>query len=52
MGGIQMQTKQKLKLKQSRYTPWRRVGEEEVELLLILDLGDGVSGQRHAPAAL
>jgi hypothetical protein len=50
MGGIQMQTKQKLKLKQFCYTPWRRVGEEE--LLLILDLGDGVSGQHHAPAAL
>jgi hypothetical protein len=25
--------------KQSRYTPWRRLGGEEVELLLILDLG-------------
>jgi hypothetical protein len=42
------------KVKQSRYTPWRRLGGEEVQLLLILDLGNrrGVSGQRHAPAAL
>jgi hypothetical protein len=29
----------KLKLKLSRYTPWRRLGEEEIQLLLILDLG-------------
>jgi hypothetical protein len=28
-----------LKVKQSRYTPWRRLGGEEVQLLLILDLG-------------
>jgi hypothetical protein len=27
------------KVKQSRYTPWRRLREEEVQLLLILDLG-------------
>jgi hypothetical protein len=29
----------KVKVKQSRYTPWRRLGGEEVYLLLILDLG-------------
>jgi hypothetical protein len=29
----------KSKVKQSRYTPWRRLGGEEVQLLLILDLG-------------
>jgi hypothetical protein len=28
----------KKKVKQSRYTPWRRLGGEEVWLLLILDL--------------
>jgi hypothetical protein len=27
------------KVKQSRYTPWRRLGGEEVYLLLIHDLG-------------
>jgi hypothetical protein len=27
------------KVKQSLYTPWRRLGGEEVELLLIHDLG-------------
>jgi hypothetical protein len=27
------------KVKQSRYTPWRGLGGEEVQLLLILDLG-------------
>jgi hypothetical protein len=26
------------KVKQSRYTPWRRLGGEEIQLLLILDL--------------
>jgi hypothetical protein len=29
----------KAKVKQFRYTPWRRLGGEEVLLLLILDLG-------------
>jgi hypothetical protein len=29
----------KVKVKQSRYTPWRRLGGEEVYLLLVLDLG-------------
>jgi hypothetical protein len=29
----------KRKRKQSRYTPWRRLGGEEVELLRINDLG-------------
>jgi hypothetical protein len=28
-----------LKVKLSRYTPWRRMGGEEVEFLLILNLG-------------
>jgi hypothetical protein len=28
--------KTQLKVKQSRYTPWRRMGGEEVQLLLIL----------------
>jgi hypothetical protein len=27
------------KVKQSRYKPWRRLGEEEIYLLLIHDLG-------------
>jgi hypothetical protein len=41
-------------VKQSSYTPWRCLGGEEVQLLLIHDVGTrrGVSGQRHAPAAL
>jgi hypothetical protein len=29
----------KVKVKQSLYTPWRRLGREEVQLLLIHDLG-------------
>jgi hypothetical protein len=28
-----------VKVKQSRYTPWRRLGGEEIQLLLIHDLG-------------
>jgi hypothetical protein len=42
------------KVKQSCYTPWKRLGGEEVQLLLINYLGTrwGVSGQHHAPAAL
>jgi hypothetical protein len=32
--------------------PQGRLGEEEAQLLLILDLGTRWSGQRHAPAAL
>jgi hypothetical protein len=31
--------KQKVKVKPSRYTPWRRMWGEEVQLLLILNLG-------------
>jgi hypothetical protein len=31
--------KVKKKVKLSRYTPWRHMGEEEVQLLLILNLG-------------
>jgi hypothetical protein len=31
--------KAKGKVKQSRYTPWRRLGGEELYLLLIHDLG-------------
>jgi hypothetical protein len=44
----------KVKVKWSRYTPWRRMGWEEVSLLLIFNLGTrwGVSDQHHAPAAL
>jgi hypothetical protein len=30
---------QKVKVKLSRYMPWRRMGGEEVQLLLILNLG-------------
>jgi hypothetical protein len=43
---------------QAHYTLWRRLGGEEVYLLLILDLGTrlggrgGVSGQGHAVAAI
>jgi hypothetical protein len=33
--------KVKVKVKVSRYTPWRRLGGEEVQLLLILNLGTG-----------
>jgi hypothetical protein len=29
----------KVKVKLSRYTPWRHMGGEEVQLLLILNLG-------------
>jgi hypothetical protein len=29
----------KVKKKQSHYTPWRRLGGEEVQLILVLDLG-------------
>jgi hypothetical protein len=29
-----------VKVEQSRYTPWRRLGGEELQLLLILDLGN------------
>jgi hypothetical protein len=28
-----------VKVKQSRYTPWRRLGGEKLQLLLIHDLG-------------
>jgi hypothetical protein len=42
------------KVKLSRCTPWRRLGEEEVLPVLILNLGTrwGVNGQHHAPAEL
>jgi hypothetical protein len=42
-----------IKVKQSHYMPWRRLGEERYRSysLLTSALG-GVSGQRHAPAAL
>jgi hypothetical protein len=30
-----------LKLNLPHYTPWRRLGGQEVQLLLILDLGTG-----------
>jgi hypothetical protein len=40
----------------SHYSPQRRLGVEEVELLLILDLslrwGGGVNGQSQVPAEL
>jgi hypothetical protein len=41
-------------LKLSHYTPRRRLGGEEVQLLLILDLGTrwGMSGQRHSPVPI
>jgi hypothetical protein len=39
------------KVKVSRYMPWRRLGGEEVQHLLILNLGTRW-GQHHAPAAL
>jgi hypothetical protein len=32
----------KVKVKLSRYTPWRQLGEEEVYLLLTLNLGTGL----------
>jgi hypothetical protein len=34
-----VQIKKVKKVKQSLYTPWRRLGGEEVQLLLIHDLG-------------
>jgi hypothetical protein len=41
----------KVKVKLSRYTPWRRMGGEEVYLLLILNLGhrDGTEGSTSRP---
>jgi hypothetical protein len=42
-----------IKKKQSSYTPWRRLGEEEYSSYsLLTSAPDGVSGQRHAPASL
>jgi hypothetical protein len=41
------------KAKQSRYTPWRRLGGEEYSSYSFSTSAlDGVSGQCHAPAAL
>jgi hypothetical protein len=41
------------KVKQSRYTPWRRLGERRYSSYSFLTWAlDGVSGQHHAPAAL
>jgi hypothetical protein len=42
------------KIKQSLYTPWRRLGGEEVysSYSFTTSAVDGVSGQHHAPAAL
>jgi hypothetical protein len=44
------------KAKQSRYTPWWRLGGEEYSaysfLTSALEGGGGLRGQRHAPAAL
>jgi hypothetical protein len=41
------------KAKQSRYTSWRRLGERRYSSYSLLTSAlDGVSGQRHAPAAL
>jgi hypothetical protein len=43
----------KTKVKQSRYTPWKRLGGEGYSSFSFLTSAlDGVSGQRHAPAAL
>jgi hypothetical protein len=43
----------KVKVKQSRYTPWRRLGGEEYSSYLFTTSAlEGVSGQRHVPAAL
>jgi hypothetical protein len=46
-------THKTVKVKQSRYTPWRRLGGEKVQLLLILDLGTrwGWVVSVYAPAA-
>jgi hypothetical protein len=42
-----------VKVKQHRYTPWRRLGGEEYSSYSFSTSAlDGVSGQRHAPAAL
>jgi hypothetical protein len=41
------------KVKQSRYTPWMRLGGEEYSSYSFTTSAlDGVNGQRHAPAAL
>jgi hypothetical protein len=43
----------KTKVNQSRYTPWKRLGGEENSSFSFLTSAlDGVSGQRHAEAAL
>jgi hypothetical protein len=44
--------KPKKKIKQSRYTPWRRLeGEKYSSYSFTTSALDGVSGQHHAPAA-
>jgi hypothetical protein len=41
------------KVKHSRYTPWRRLGERRYSSYSFMTSAlDGVSGQRHAPAAI
>jgi hypothetical protein len=41
------------RIKQSRYTPWRRLGERKYSSYsFTTSTLDGVSGQYHAPAAL
>jgi hypothetical protein len=43
----------KKKVKQPRYTPWRRLGERKYSSYSFTTWAlDGVSGERHAPAAL
>jgi hypothetical protein len=43
----------KSKVKLSRYTPWRHMGERRYSSYSYLSSAlDGVSGQHHAPAAL
>jgi hypothetical protein len=42
-----------VKVKQSRYTPWRRLGERRYSSYSFTTSAlDGVSGQHHAPAEL
>jgi hypothetical protein len=45
------QDKKKSKVKQSHYTPWRRLGAEIIHSShsFLVSALDGVSGQRHAP---
>jgi hypothetical protein len=48
--GVLFEVRTKSKIKQSRYTPWRRLGERRYSSYSFTTSAlDGVSGQRRAP---